>query len=235
MNDILKSDKKSIYDIAYIYILSFKYSRKLNNSEKARLIKEIGVLLGSHWVSGEILAERKNIYFGVNSDICDSIKTHFASRSPREINLLTNPLNIYLHNELRITTPPMIAHLDYNTGKITKKEEEHYLEMRACYTIDNLCDYYIKKGLDCKGLFGRKRIIGALKWLLAEREVEDILFMIDAVVYSFNPDATIYPLKSPTDLKDHAITAKKLRDSKLTFSKSIGDDKIVPRKRVLSN
>ncbi|AIY85267.1 hypothetical protein U729_3153 (plasmid) [Clostridium baratii str. Sullivan] len=167
----------------------------------------------------------------LNSDnYIDEINKHLEieKQSEVEYNLLQEVGTIYYHNELKISTPPVLINYDINTGELIKVEEEYFLEMKASYCIKDLFNY-IKTKNCFYDLDNENTVIGSLKWLLKNYNLEIILYMIDTA----NDIIQVQNKKriKIIDIKNYyeeAIEARNRKKSELIIN---GADKIVPRKR----
>lgn len=222
--------KYSIYDISFDYIKTF-YKADIPKETKKQIILDIAYILESGWTAPEIY-KHINSFKSSNPNDVMNIKKYFLSNKIEKINLISTK-KFYFHNELRITTSPPIVICDYNTGLFTKKVEDYFLEMNSTYTIDDLYEYYLTKyNLYEKNTLNYKRIIGGLGWLLKNHDLDILLFMIDIADNVI--ESNRYPkLKNPMEVNNYYLEAKSIWESKLTESKSMGDDTLVLRKRVL--
>ena len=167
----------------------------------------------------------------LNSDnYIDEINKHLEieKQSEVEYNLLQEVGTIYYHNELKISTPPVLVKYDINTGELTKVEEEYFLEMKASYCIKDLFNY-IKTKSCFYDLDNENTVIGSLKWLLKNYNLEIILYMIDTA----NDIIQVQNKKriKVIDIKNYYEEAIDARDRKKSELIINGADKIVPRKR----
>jgi hypothetical protein len=221
----------SVFDLAFHYIERF-YEEEPSTEEKREILERFEDLFAFGWtIEGisKVIKRFMQEHPGVRPDIA---KLFSKAYSP-EKNLIS-PDAFYYHNQLRITPGAPKRELDINTGEIKKVEEEYYLEMKASYTIDNLVDYYVTQLRLHIDAYERKKLVGAFKYLLKSHDVESLLFMIDVAsntVYSEDRDRNGF---TPFKLTDYRTFANQQRDAKRTENILSGDDKIVPRKRILS-
>jgi hypothetical protein len=225
--------KISLYDLAFGYIKLFYMNTDISVSAKKEVIMDVVELLDKGWTAEELGSHIKN-YYTANRGAMMDLKAYFRNLKPTKVNLL-KPCNFYYHNELRITTPPPVVDFDYNTGELIRTVEDYYLEMKASYTIDELANYFLSKVGLCPGeAMTKNRIIGALQWLANNYDIDLILFMID-IADDIIVTNNLNKLRIPSDVKEYYAEAKELMNNKITECKVAGGDKIVPRKRVLSN
>jgi hypothetical protein len=227
-------NKLSIYDLAFGYIKLFYKTADVPIAIKKKSIMDFYNLLDKGWTIEELRIHIKDFYHETKGSIIMNLENHFDRIKPKNINLL-KPMNIYYHNELRITTPPPVVDFDYNTGEMTRTIENYFLEMRASYTTDNLTQYFTTKpGLVANETMTYNRIKGMLRWLTESYNIDLILYMIDVandVIVTNN----LNKLKMPSDIKEYYSEAKEIMQNKITETKISGGDKIVPRTRVLSS
>lgn len=221
----------SVFDLTFTYIQRF-YTEEPNREEKLRILNQFEDLLFYGWTTEDIVKSLRAFqvrYPGQRPDLPQL----FSKLNPTSNNLL-KPNKTYYHNELRLMPGPPKRELDYNTGEIKKVVEEYFLEIRASYTIDNLVDYFIKQfDLPSNG-DERKRYIGGFKYLLKTYNIDLVLFMIDAaanLTYSEDRNQRDF---NPLDLAEYRHAAETATMNKQTEIRIAGDDKIVPRKRVLT-
>ena len=206
--------------------------QNLADDIKKDIHRGITNLLSKGWTSGEI---QFNMEFFKDRypEIELSLSQYFSGRTPKRFNILKNP-GYYYHNELRIMSPPPVVTVDYNTGSITRKLTDYYIEMRCSYTVEELYNYFLQHDkLYNKRYIDQSKCIGGLKWMLNNKfNIELILYMIDIANDMAIANDT-HPLVSILDLQHFAKGAEDALNQRVTQVKSTGDDKIVPRKRML--
>lgn len=221
----------SVFDLAFTYIERF-YEEEPPTEEKRRILQEFQDLLAAGWTTEDIIKHLRAFitkHPGVRPDI-----PRLFSKLHRSQENLMKPDRFYYHNQLRITPGPPKRYLDYNTGQIVKTEEDYYLEMRTSYTIDDLTDYYLEQFTLDVSPEERKRIVGSFKYLLKTHDLDLILFMIDVAANHAHSEDMDRESFNPLKLTDWKTIAREQLNEKITENKLSGDDKIVPRKRVLS-
>lgn len=221
----------SYFDLAFAYIERF-YDEEPSDEEKRRILGEIRWVLASGWTAEDIINEFK-LFMGSFPDVRPEIPELFEHLRRRNNNLI-HPDGFYFHNQLRIMPGPPKRSLDINSGLITKTESEHFLEMRASYTVDDLTDYYIRQSRLPVAPNDRKRMVGAFNYLLKTYNVEMVLFMIDAGVNAVYSEDLGKDSLSPLKLADYIGQAEMQFGEKRTENITAGDDRVVPRRRVLS-
>lgn len=221
----------SIFDLGFAFIQRF-YDSEPAQEEKKRIINEFSDLLLDGWTAEDIIKTLRTFqmkYPGTRPDLYQL----FGKVSQTGYNLLY-PGCFYYHNQLRIIPGPPKRELDYNTGQIIKIEEPFFLEMRASYTLDNLVDYFIAQFHLDVTIDDRKRYAGGFKYLLKNYNIDTILFMIDAASnYAYSEDMNQRDF-NVLQLQDYRTKAEHAIGQKRTENKISGDDRIVPRKRVLT-
>lgn len=223
--------KLSIFDLAFYYIERF-CTEEPDDDTKRKIIKDFGVLLTNGWTVGDVTKHIRK-FKEKNPGLVPDIPLLFSKLSKSEENLLV-PNQYYYHNQLRITPGPPKRILDYNTGEIKSMDEEYFLEIRASYTVDDLTDYFLEQFNMPDRWEERRRIIGSFKYLLKTHDIDLILFMIDAASnYSYSEDMDMASF-NPIKLGDWKTIAQNHLNEKITENNYSGDDRIVPRKRVLS-
>lgn len=219
--------KTSLYELAYHYLR--KFIEDPSKAEKKEVMEGFKHLLDSGWTTEEIGKHIKG-----NLDKADdnpNVKALFSKARTKKENLL-NTDTFYWHPQLRITPGAPKRTVDYNTGVITRVEEEdHYLEMKASYTLEDLYFYYVKQHDEPETLGEVRKFKGGLKYLLGQYSLDTILFMIDASANHIHAE-DYRPLNSPLDVVDYIRDAQAALGQKITEERTAGDDKIVPRKRV---
>ena len=216
--------KLSLYDLTYGYLKHYyKDPRPIDEGVKKCVMKDFKELLDEGWTAEEITKVIKE-----NDGKPHALLKMNFSRTKAENLLKTS--EFYWHPQLRITPGPPQRVVDYNTGSITKVEEEHFLEMRASYTLNDLLDYYCKQHGNIKDAQVNK-YRGALKYVLDNHNIDTVLFMIDASANYIKAE-DMMPLKSPLDIADYEREARHMLGEKITEEKQAGDDRVVPRRRV---
>lgn len=212
----------SVYDLAYNYI-------KINNltldkQEKREIINTIMEVLDNGANSNDI---NKHITKLKNNSL--EHKKYFKCIETSG-NLL-NSKRFYYHNELRVVQEQPIKFFDINTGIITSKKQDYFLEMKASYTIDDLFDYISKKEYLFKSMYDKAKAMGALKFLLKKYDIDFLLFLVDTANCFFN--ANMQYLKNILDITNYEEEALKNYQMKTTENYISGTNHIVFKKRML--
>lgn len=185
------------------------------------MITDIWSLLNNGWTSEEIYNIIKN------TSLSSPIKDIFNKRKKITQNLL-KPNIFYYHNNLRLTPMPKV-YLDEN-DQIMQDDEKYYLEMIASYTIDEVVDYYIYKLKLPNEFTDINRIKGAMNHLIKLHGIDLTLYMIDAYYIELQDGSKQFS-SNPLVINDVIDQARNTLNSKKNESKSMGDDKIVPKER----
>lgn len=213
--------KLSLYDLAYGYLKTYCG----DEPDKTEVLNSIKKWLDAGWTAEELVKIMKSF----KGKPYTHLVYHMTKNKPKSINLLKTE-TFYWHPQLRITPGAPVRHVDYDTGQITKVEEEHFLEMRASYTLEDMLAYYEKShGETASGK--RNKYLGGLKYLLTNHSIDTVLFMIDAST-NFVKAEDLAPLSSPLDMDNYEREARHAMGEKITEEKQAGDDRIVPRRRV---
>lgn len=213
--------KLSLYDLAYGYLKSYCG----DEPSKTEVLRSIKKWLGQGWTAEEIVDAMKKF----KGKPYTHLVYHFVKHKPKQKNLLKAD-TFYWHPQLRITPGAPKRYLDYNTGEIIKIEEDYFLEMNASYTLDDMLQYFIKQH---GAIPGNKynRYLGGLQYLLQNRSIDTVLFMIDASA-NYVKAEDYAPLSSPLDMEKYEQEARHAMGEKITEEKQAGDDRVVPRRRV---
>ena len=219
----------SIYDLSFEYMVSFPVSN--DTSTKKQVLIDIANLLSTGWTYDDMYKHIREFKKSSPNEIMD-LKSYFSTKNKTKVNIL-KPLKFYYHNELRILPPPPLIEVDYNKGEFTRTLSEYFLEMKASYTVEDLYEYFLhKEHLYDKGTLNANRIIGSLSWLIKKFPIDQILFMID-VANDIICTTDKKCLTTPMDIQDYFKEAHDAINRKATESKATGDDKVIPKKRVL--
>lgn len=218
-----------------VYDLTFAFIERHYNSNPAKWIKaqiksDFEKLLAEGWNVDDIIKGVKRMVIREGA-LPYEMKNN--SSNPSRGNLMA-PNTFYYHNQLRIFPDPPRRALDYNTGEIIKIDTDHYLEMRASYTLFELSEYFDAQFGQTNSRDTVKRNIGGFSYLLKSNTLEEILFAIDAASNLYKSEDRNTKEFNPLVLKEWMATGKKYWWEKVTGEKESGDDRIVPRRRVLS-
>jgi hypothetical protein len=221
----------SVYDFGFSFIKRY-WDREPTREQKINIMNQFSELLMNGWTQEEI-ANVIRSYSHLDPTTIPNVRDLFSKAITARGNLLV-PKAFYYHPELRILPPPAKRDFDYNTGIISKPEEEYFLEMRASYTIHQLIDYFVIKFELNPSQEDMKRYIGSFKYLLKHHNIDTVLFMIDAAQNNmYTEDNDVHDF-NPIKLGDYRTMAEDMLNWIRTDTKRSGDDHVVPRKRILS-
>ena len=218
----------SLYDLAFEYVAISFTNRDPSKKEKQTAIDEISTLLGNGYSAKSISVALDKIKSD-NTAITPgkTLIQIFQGLSVPKTNLLS-PDMFYYHNELRIMPPPPTITIDYNLGTISKTIAENFLEMKASYSIDDLHNYYIKQ----MRVQPSNNFNGALQWLVKKYGIDITLFAIDIAANYFSSE-DLPPPNNPFCIMEYVDKAKQTCNYKVTETKALGEDRIVPKRRIL--
>lgn len=212
----------SQFDLAFNYINN-NYT-EISNEEKRKVLKDIREVLKNGATSDDI--DKKNKMYKDYDKDCFKFFNSIKSTG----NLL-DPGKFYYHNELRIVTGPPKRVWDVDTGEIVNITQEHFLEMKASYTIDDLIKYISRKEFLSKTLIEINRVKGSLGFLLKKYDIDFLLFLFDTVndIYTSKQKFA----RSLVEVSEFEDEAKTNYQQRITESKINGDNKVIPKTRVL--
>jgi len=222
----------SVFDLVYDYMDRFFPGEKLNKKEKQTIHNEIKKVLRYGWCSVDITRRFRDIKRKHPDLKTLKVSRLFSGRKPPQKNLL-DPDVFYYHNVLRITCKPPRREIDIDSGEIINISEPYFLEMRACFTMDDLIDYYCKQFRIKLHKQERARYAGAFQWLLKMIDIEIILFMIDVAANTCLSEDKPAP-STPMDIRKYVREAMEIRDLKETEAVLSGGNKVVRKKRTRS-
>ena len=225
----------SVYDLTFDYLNRFYEKEEMTDTLKREVYVTLYGLLMEGWTDEELIREMN--FFEKQSPDCRpySFFNWMMSRSGNKKNEnLIDPRHFYYHNELRILPPPPKRYFDYNEGIVKKIETEYFLEMRSSYTVFDLIQYYYKQfagKVDANR--DSRRMVGAFKHMLRFHTLEEILFMIDVASNLVVAGDIVVRGNEPFFIEEHKAQAMLAYHEKKTEAVQAGDDKVVPKKRVL--
>lgn len=216
----------SVQDLTYLYAY-----RNFDIEPSIVVIRsmcvEMCTLLSKGWCS-------KDIMQGISrSKPHTPIANLMDGRVQANANII-NPYRFYYHNQLRIVPDVIIDEktVDEET-ELIDTSEKYYLEMKASYTVDDIVEYYISAiGVDRKILKmeEQKRIFN---WLLKRYDLDLLMYMTDSFVANVIDNDKEAPLV-PLEIQKFSNEARTILLAKRTEAKESDNDRIIPRKRVLS-
>lgn len=212
----------SKFDLAFEYIN--KNYKEISNKEKINIIKVITEVLKNGATSTDII-KKIRMCNDNNRDYYGFFKSIKSSGN------LLNPDKFYHHNELRIVPGPPKRVWDINTGEIVNIDQEHYLEMKASYTIDDVVKYIEKRDFLSKTIQDINRARGSISFLLKKYDIDFLLFLFDTVndIYSSKQKFA----RSLIEVSEYEDEAKQNYEQRITESKINNIDKVIPKKRML--
>lgn len=217
----------SVYDLAYNYI-------KINNltmdsQNKKDLINTIRGVLNNGANSIDVIRKIK----GGNKSNQEHSMFFKSIKSVGNLlkNKTSNEDKMYYHNELRLIPEAPMKCLDINTGEIETVYQDYFLEMKASYTIEDLCKYIKKKEFLSNTMENEARAKGSLKFLTGKYDIDFLLFLIDTAneMYSCN----LRYARNILDISDFEREAKGNYERRVTECAISNTDKIVYKKREL--
>lgn len=217
----------SVYDLVEEYREVFCPDEKFEREDKKELVRSLKECLDKGWNAHEII-QAFRVYKRKNNELELDIMLMMRGRSSTP-NLL-NSRRFYYHNALRLTAAPPKRQIDYDSGEIISINEPYFLEMKASYNVDDLVGYYVRH---LKPDIKRETVTrykGTFGYLLKSYNVEEILFMIDAMTNHVLSNDARKP-STPFEIEKFYNDAKDMRDNKKTEAVLSGGKKIVRKKR----
>ena len=220
----------SVYDLAYYFIKKNNLD-EIDSIGKKNLINEIIEVLNNG-------ATDKDIYKKISKvkKTDTNYDRYFRDIKPNG-NLLKHAKIIrgakqetmFYHNELRLMPSAPMVKFDLDSGEMVKEDQEYFLEMRASYTVDDICDYIGRKEFLKKAVDNRPRAIGGLKLLIKKYSVDKLLFIIDAANDAYS--AKFMYLRSVLDIADYEYEGLSNYKRKITECAISDTDKVVYKRR----
>lgn len=225
-------DKLSIYDLIYHTIC--KIPDEFNVVGCKKYLYDYFVFLQNYgWTSKEIIGILDNCNSLINNRGCLDITMPFFNKTTQGLNLLKN--EFYFHKELKILPTAGTVFYDYNSGTMTKQENEFYLEMRYDYTIDDLLNYVLSKDSFDKTLrINKNKTIGGLKWLLKKYDLQMILYMIDSADSKIK-FSNYNKLRNIIDVQEYYDEAQQTYYAAYSNMKVQYEFRVTPKKRYKPN
>lgn len=220
----------SVYDLAYYFIRENNLDG-IGPIEKKNIINEIIEVLNNGATDNDIY--KKITKVKKNNKNYDKyfrdIRPNGNLLKHEKIIRYMNQGTMFYHNELRLRPEAPKVRFDLDSGLMIKEEQEYFLEMKASYTIDDVCDYIGRKKFLRKAVENRARAIGGLKILIKRYSVDKLLFVIDAAndVYS---SKNMF-LRSVLDIADYEQEGLENYKSKVTECAISNTDRIVYKRR----
>lgn len=160
-------------------------------------------------------------------------KLNLNSYSKKPIGFDSNLLKSnqrYYHKELKIMSGCAVVNHDIDSGTITSKHEEYYMEPVASYTINEIVEYLYSKDVIDRNEFSDKRVKGLIKYLVEKYDVDKTLFLIESACRKKEETHQYVNLANFDSLN---LTAQTFIEDIKNNSRFYGGDKIVCRRRML--
>ncbi len=220
----------SILDLIEEYVYLFYHDGITNN--RISIIDLFQNLLRDGMISKDIMEGLNELTLKTNYQAPSESQFYaFFKKKKRTGTNILKPDVFYYHNQLRVLPPPPRVTVDYNTGQISREVTEYFLEMRASYTVGELLNYYHCRSHTSDRKITHNRFIGSLEWLLKHFDIDELLFMIDAMVDHITNN-NLPPPEKITILTDYETAGKTLKSLCECEAKACGGDKIVPKRRI---
>jgi hypothetical protein len=162
----------------------------------------------------------------------DEILSYFKVKAEkqeikRDPNNLLEHGKFYFHPALQIVPPPpTIIQLPDGTFQSSYETEEFFLEIKECFTLSDLVDYFYKVmeiDVDFK-----ERDMGAFKYVLKSYDIDAVLYMIDEA-RAVSEDMGKSNPTSPFDIRDYAESAIAILEDRKNLAYMEGLDRVIPR------
>ncbi len=130
-------------------------------------------------------------------------------------NLLTHGTRYY-HKELKVISAPPTINRDVDSGVITSRVENYFLEPVASYTIQEFANYFYKNVPIDLQAWPMKKTLGMLKYKINQYGIDKLLFMTDIVAEEYKSNGSKFSIARWDDysyIADETIT-----NIKYTFS-----------------
>lgn len=206
------TSKGSVFDLATVYTMFYK-----DKYDYKTLVNYFAYTLDKGFTWKDCLR------FIANSDDFNTFKNH---KPQYGINIIKQN-TMYYHKNLRVQPEPSISDVDYNNGTIVSTEQEHFIEMVASYTLDELYDYFVSLDIYDTKQWQKNRVYNMLKYYVEKYDVDTVLFMFEAMVNSIEEDQ-YFDLNKIDNMYPIAQTYKQ---SAIANCRSNNSDTIKPRKR----
>lgn len=162
----------------------------------------------------------------------DDILSFFKVKADKKA-VEKNPNNLlevgafYYHPALQIAPPPpVITILDDGTFKSSYDTEEFFLEIKECFTLEDLVDYFYKIMGYNDGF--KDRDIGAFKHILKSYELDAVLYTIDESRFLAEDLSKPIP-KNPFDMRDYMEEGIAVLEERKNICYMEGLNRVIPR------
>lgn len=162
----------------------------------------------------------------------DEILSHFKVKADkkevkRDPNNLLEPGRFYYHPALQVAPPPpTIMQREDGTFYSSYEDEEFFLEIKECFTLCDLVDYFYKVmeiDVDFK-----ERDMGAFKHILKSYDIDTVMYMINEAK-AMSEDYGKPTPTSPFDIRDYADDAIAVLEDRKNSAYMEGLDRVIPR------
>lgn len=203
---------------------------------KVNIMKDIEQLLngGTSVKEMETLMNRYRAVHPNPSEayMVDEILSYFKVKADkkeikRDPNNLLEPGKFYYHPALQVAPPPpTIIQRDDGTFYSSYEEEEFFLEIKECFTLGDLVDYFYKV-MDIDVDF-KERDMGAFKHILKSYDIDTVMYMINEARAMCEDNGKPLPT-SPFDIRDYADDAINVLEDRKNSAYMEGLDRVIPR------
>ena len=206
------TDKGSVYDLATVYTMFYrdKYDYKT-------LIKYFSYTLDNGFTWKDCLK-----FIAKTSDF-----SYFKSCKKQYGENIIKQGTIYYHKNLRVQPEPSVTDVDYDSGTMVSTKQEHFVEMVASYTLDELYDYFVSLNVYDTKQWQKNRVYNMLKYYVEKYDIDTVLFMFEAIINSLEEDQ-VFDLNKIDNMYPLGQTYKQ---TALSNCRSNGSDTISPRTR----
>lgn len=141
---------------------------------------------------------------------------------------LMHPSKFYYHQQLQVTPPPptLVQRKD-GSFEASYDNEPFYLEMRDCYTVDDLLEYFYQR-MNVLERMNVERDKGAMKHLLKSYDLDLLLHLIDEA-YAQSMDRGMPLPKEPFGMRDYLADAILLYEARKNTCFEGGLNRVIPR------
>lgn len=167
------TNKGSIFDLATVYIMFYK-----DKYPYKTLLNYFKYTLDNGFTWKDCLK-----FIATTSDF-----SYFKNRSPQYGTNIIKQNVMYYHKNLRVQPDPSVSDVDYNNGTIVSTEQEHFTEIVASYTLDEVFDYFTSLDLYDTRQWQKSRVYNMLKYYVNKYGIDQVLFMIEAILNTKNEE-----------------------------------------------
>jgi hypothetical protein len=142
---------------------------------------------------------------------------------------LMEPDVFYYHNALRVTSAPTQLKYNPELKRYERIEPEFFLEMKKCFTMKDLLQYWYKSNGMTPTEHNIKQDTGRFEYLLGLYDLDEILFMID-IAQATRKDNQQKPLRNVFELEKFIEEAREAIQLKKNAHRLEGIDRIIKRR-----